>query len=87
MSVPAGYDIDTNAGTANSVATSAMRFVASLMPSKFSYYDRAGKKLESKDIADTFYKPFEMYEPEKLDQILRRVLSLLACSFFFLHYT
>jgi hypothetical protein len=53
------------------VATSAMRFVASLMPSKFSYYDRVGKKLESKDIADTFYKPFEMYEPEKLDQILR----------------
>ena len=70
-----GYDIDTNAGTANSVATSVMRFVASLMPATFSYYDREGKKLESKDISDSFYKPFEMYNPEALDQILRGLIK------------
>ncbi len=40
-----GYDIDTNAGTANSVATAAMRFVASLMPSTFVYYNRNLVKL------------------------------------------
>ena len=70
-----GYDIDTNAGTANSVATSVMRFVASLMPAKFSYYDNVGKKLDSKDISDSFYKPFEMYDPDTLDQILRGLIK------------
>ena len=70
-----GYDINTNAGTANSVAAAAMRFVASLMPAKFSYFDRIGQKLESKDISDSFYKPFEMYDPEKLDQILRGLIK------------
>ena len=70
-----GYDIDTNAGTANSVATSVMRFVASLMPAKFSYYDNVGKKLDSKDISESFYKPFEMYDPDTLDQILRGLIK------------
>ena len=51
-----GYDIDTNAGSANSVATAAMRFVASLMPAKFVYYNRVGRKLEAKNISDSFYK-------------------------------
>ena len=41
----------------------------------FSYYDRVGKKVESKDISDSFYKPFEMYDPEKLDQILRGLIK------------
>ena len=70
-----GYDIDTNAGTANSVATAALRFISSLMPAKFVYYDRVGKKVESKDISDSFYKPFEMYDPERLDQILRGLIK------------
>ena len=70
-----GYDIDTNAGTANSVATSVMRFVASFMPAYFSYYDRVGRKLQSKEISDSFYKPFEMYDPDTLDQILRGLIK------------
>ena len=70
-----GYDIDTNAGTANSVATSVMRFVASLMPAAFSYYNDEGEKLEDKDISDSFYKPFEMYTPEIMDQILRGLIK------------
>ena len=70
-----GYDINTNAGTANSVATSVMRFVASLMPARFDYYDRVGKKLQAKDISDSFYKPFEMYDPQTLDQILRGLIK------------
>lgn len=70
-----GYDINTNAGTANSVATSVMRFVASLMPAKFDYYDSVGNKLGGKDISDSFYKPFEMYNPETLDQILRGLIK------------
>ena len=37
------------------------RFVASLMPAYFSYYDRVGRKLQSKEISDSFYKPFEMW--------------------------
>ena len=70
-----GYDINTNAGTANSVATSVMRFVASLMPARFDYYDRVGKKLQEKDISDSFYKPFEMYDPETFDEILRGLIK------------
>jgi len=70
-----GYDIDTNAGTANSVATSVMRFVTSLMPAQFSYYNRVGRKLQSKDISESFYKPFEMYDPEALDEILRGLIK------------
>ena len=70
-----GYDINTNAGTANSVATSVMRFVASLMPAQFDYYDNVGNKLGGRDISDSFYKPFEMYDPEVLDQILRGLIK------------
>ena len=70
-----GYDINTNAGTANSVATSVMRFVASLMPAQFDYYDDVGNKLGGKDISESFYKPFEMYDPEVLDQILRGLIK------------
>ena len=29
---------------------------------------RVGRKVETKDISDSFYKPFEMYDPDKLDQ-------------------
>ena len=70
-----GYDINTNAGTANSVATSVMRFVASLMPAQFDYYDNIGNKLGGRDISESFYKPFEMYNPEVLDQILRGLIK------------
>ena len=52
-----------------------MRFVASLMPAQFDYYDRVGNKLGGRDISDSFYKPFEMYNPEVLDQILRGLIK------------
>lgn len=35
----AGYDININAGIANSVATQALQFVASMMPNNVAYFD------------------------------------------------
>merc|ERR1711892_616999 len=37
--------------------------------------DRVGRKLQSKEISDSFYKPFEMYDPDALDQILRGLIK------------
>ena len=75
-----GYDINTNAGTANSIATSVMRFITSLMPPDFAYYDQVGKKILTKDISESFYKPFEMYDPDVFDQLLRGLIKSHAMN-------
>ena len=40
-----GYDINTNPGTANAVASGAFKFVASLLPSLLQYYEQSGTKV------------------------------------------
>ena len=39
------YDINTNPGTANAVASGAFKFVASLLPSLLQYYEQSGTKV------------------------------------------
>jgi hypothetical protein len=36
----AGYDINTNPGTANSFSTAAFQFITSLLPGSIQYFDQ-----------------------------------------------
>ncbi|KAK8373008.1 hypothetical protein O3P69_016257, partial [Scylla paramamosain] len=57
----AGYDININAGIANSVSSQALKFVASLLPNTVAYFDE--EKVKERPITDTFYAPFDLYKP------------------------
>ncbi|KAK8375307.1 hypothetical protein O3P69_012641, partial [Scylla paramamosain] len=69
----AGYDININAGIANSVSSQALKFVASLMPNTVAYFDE--EKVKERPITDTFYAPFDLYKPNKFDQVLKGLIS------------
>ncbi|KAK4296820.1 hypothetical protein Pmani_030713 [Petrolisthes manimaculis] len=69
-----GYDININAGIANSVASIALKFVASMMPNSVDYYDD-GQKVGDRPITDTFYAPFDLYERNKFDQVLEGLVN------------
>jgi peroxidase len=75
-----GYDINTNAGILNGVATAALWFFASLLPKSMPFYDSVGRKVGDKDIAETFYAPFDLYRNGVLDQVLRGLLRGKAQS-------
>ncbi|OXA60413.1 Peroxidasin [Folsomia candida] len=75
-----GYDIGTNAGVLNGVATAALWFFASLVPKVMPFYDSIGRKVDEKAISDTFYAPFDLYRNGVLDQILRGLLRGKAQS-------
>ena len=66
-----GYDINTNPGTANAVAGTAMRFTASLLPAILQYYEQSGTKVRVEHFSESFYKPFHLYEPNMIDHIIR----------------
>ncbi|XP_042860058.1 uncharacterized protein LOC122245949 isoform X3 [Penaeus japonicus] len=72
-----GYDININAGIANSVAGAGLKFVASMMPNNIAYFSE-GRKLNEKPITDTFYQPFDLYEQGKFDEILGGLITAHA---------
>lgn len=74
-----GYDININAGVANSVAAAALRFVASLLPRKMGLY-RHGRKVSEQKMGSSFYAPFELYEPDGLDHIVEGLARTLSQS-------
>ncbi|XP_046649370.1 uncharacterized protein LOC124340779 isoform X2 [Daphnia pulicaria] len=74
-----GYDININPGVANSVAASALRFVASLLPKKMGLY-RNGRKISEQKMGSSFYAPFELYEPNGLDEIIEGLARTLSQS-------
>ena len=65
------YDINTNPGTANSVASTAMRFTASLLPAILQYYEQSGNKIRVEHFSESFYQPFHLYESNMIDHIIR----------------
>jgi hypothetical protein len=74
-----GYDININPGVANSVAASALRFVASLLPKKMGLY-RNGRKISEQKMGSSFYAPFELYEQNGLDEIIEGLARTLSQS-------
>nr|XP_045625957.1 uncharacterized protein LOC123775117 isoform X1 [Procambarus clarkii] len=72
-----GYDININAGIANSVATIALNFVASMLPNTVAYYNE-GRKLSERPVTETFYAPFDLYERGKFDQVIEGMISAHA---------
>ncbi|KAA0192579.1 Heme binding peroxidase-1 [Hyalella azteca] len=64
-----GYDININAGVANSVGSAALAFIMSMMPNTVEYYS-GGRKVSDRSITETFYSPFDLYERGKFDEIL-----------------
>ncbi|XP_040565059.1 uncharacterized protein [Lepeophtheirus salmonis] len=66
-----GYDINTNPGTANGVATTAFRFIMSLIPSTFKFIDPNGKTIKEEFLSSTFYNPFSLYEDGMIDNLIR----------------
>ncbi|XP_047106680.1 uncharacterized protein LOC124775853 [Schistocerca piceifrons] len=69
-----GYDINLNAGIANSVAAAAMWFIASLMPKTMKLFDESGRRIGEKSIASSFYAPFQLYEVGAVDKMLQSML-------------
>ena len=60
-----GYDINTNPGTANAVASGAFKFVASLLPSLLQYYEQSGTKVPYYN-TNTNYSAYRMHtSPEE----------------------
>ena len=43
----AGYDINTNPGTANSFSTAAFQFITSLLPGSIQYFDQVIDKRDT----------------------------------------
>ena len=72
-----GYDININPGVSNSVASAAMRFVASLMGDKLPFLDEKGRLTEL-PIGKTFFAPFELYTPGKFEALLRGLVDARA---------
>ncbi|XP_063856907.1 uncharacterized protein LOC135098455 [Scylla paramamosain] len=74
----AGYDININAGIANSVSSQALKFVASLLPNTVAYFDE--EKVKERPITDTFYAPFDLYKPirgERVNELSENLNSQL----------
>jgi len=74
-----GYDININAGIANSVAAAALRFVCSLLPRKMGLY-RNGRKVSEQKMGSNFYAPFQLYEKDGLDHIIEGLARTLSQS-------
>ncbi|KAJ9596468.1 hypothetical protein L9F63_012507, partial [Diploptera punctata] len=73
-----GYDINMNAGIANSVAAAAMWFIASLIPKTLTVFDSAGRRVGEKSIMSSFYAPFQLYEAGGLDKVVQSLLHAPA---------
>ena len=74
-----GYDININAGIANSVAAAALRFVTSLMPKNVGLF-RNGRKVSESKMSNSFYAPFELYATNGLDNIIEGLARTLSQS-------
>ena len=74
-----GYDININAGIANSVAAAALRFVTSLIPKKVGLF-RNGRKISEQKMSNSFYAPFDLYGSNGLDQIIEGLAKTLSQS-------
>uniref|UniRef100_A0A6A7FZ72 Peroxidasin-like protein n=1 Tax=Hirondellea gigas TaxID=1518452 RepID=A0A6A7FZ72_9CRUS len=72
-----GYDININAGVANSVGSATLAFVMSMTPNIVNYF-RGGRKVGSRPITDTFYAPFDLYERGKFDELLEGLIHTHA---------
>ncbi|KAF2367927.1 hypothetical protein FHG87_001306 [Trinorchestia longiramus] len=72
-----GYDININAGIANSVGSAALAFVMSMMPNTVEYYT-GGRKVRDRPITETFYSPFDLYERGQFDAILEGLVHTHA---------
>ncbi|CAG0882057.1 unnamed protein product [Darwinula stevensoni] len=72
-----GYDININPGVANSVASAALKFVASLMLDDLPFRFPDGR-VEEKPIGKTFYAPFDLYLPDRLEALLQGMLDAHA---------
>ncbi|XP_043224190.1 uncharacterized protein LOC122382646 isoform X2 [Amphibalanus amphitrite] len=74
-----GYDINIDPGVANSVATAALRFVASMMGSSIAL--RNGDRVTGElDLTRTFYAPFDLYAKGKMDQVLEGLVHEKAMA-------
>jgi hypothetical protein len=54
-----------------------MRFVASLMGEKFPFVDETGR-LEELPVGNTFFSPFELYVPRRMEALLRGLVESRA---------
>ncbi|XP_067144092.1 uncharacterized protein [Centruroides vittatus] len=69
------YDINIEAGVANSVATAVLPFLLSMMPSKFDLYTTEYKKVGSTPMRKTYYQPTDMYNINRVTEYMLGLIS------------
>lgn len=70
------YDIDTNPGVENSIASSVLPGVIySMMPTRLERYSSQLKMLGVRKMGDTYFNPSDLYDENKFDEYLMGLIS------------
>lgn len=70
------YDIDTNPGVENSIASSVLPGVIySMMPTRLERYSSQLKMLGIRKMGDTYFNPSDLYDENKFDEYLMGLIS------------
>ncbi|CAH1398171.1 unnamed protein product [Nezara viridula] len=75
-----GYKINENPGIANSVASAALHFSVSLMPTMLKYYDSEGNEIGEDSLGNSFYAPFHLYAQNGLESVMQSLLRVSALN-------
>ncbi|KAL1122797.1 hypothetical protein AAG570_003123 [Ranatra chinensis] len=74
------YSISIDPSIANSVATTALHFSLSLMPTHLKVYSEQGVEMGTELLGDSFYAPFQIYTKSGLEKVIRSLLKTPALS-------
>lgn len=70
-----GYNMQVNPGIDNSVASSVMPFLYTLMPSKMERYSPKLSMLGTRKMSDTYFNPSDLYDVKKFDEYMMGLIS------------
>ncbi|XP_014241110.1 uncharacterized protein LOC106661888 [Cimex lectularius] len=69
-----GYDINQDPSIANAVASAALHFSVSLMPTSMKLFDLDGRVIGEDTLDKTFYAPFRLYSKNGVETIVQSLL-------------
>ncbi|XP_022255689.1 uncharacterized protein LOC106471379 [Limulus polyphemus] len=69
------YDINTDPGVSNGVATGVLGFLYSMMPPVFDLYSREARKVGSMPMSQTFFNPEGVYDSSGMTEILMGLVT------------
>ncbi|XP_022240053.1 thyroid peroxidase-like [Limulus polyphemus] len=69
------YDINSNPGVSNVVASAVLGFLYSMMPSQFDLYSKETQKVGFKPMSQTFFNPEDMYKFNGMTELMMGLVT------------